>query len=192
MRIQKALAAALVAAASALAAVLASAVAPPVPSAVAAPATTGDTYVLPPSKYVLPPELISQYFGSYHMTHAGSAAKLYAADMFITTNAYGNLYGGGQFYGYDSTGAQDSWTNLLYDFHFVTASGATVTPAPWTTPAQVAHDRLVITLFGWGSPSLGTLTLTRVPNGDLAGVVRLHGQARAYPIAFHRIGPVTG
>jgi len=187
MRTPQALATALVAAASALATLMP----PSVPSAAAAPATTGDTYVLPPSKFVLPPELISRYFGSYHMTHAGPGSKLYAADMFITTNAYGNLYGGGQFYGYDDAGAQDSWTNLLYDFHFVTPSGVTVTPAPWTPPAQVAADRLVITLFGWGSPSLGTLTLTRAPAGDLAGTIRLYGQSRAYPIAFRRTGPVS-
>jgi hypothetical protein len=188
MRTPKALAAALVGAPGALAAMLS----PALPSAMAAPATTGDSYVLPPSKYVLPPELISRYSGSYHMTHAAPGSKLYAADMFITTNAYGSMYGGGQFYGYDETGTQDSWTNLLYDFHFVTPSGATVTPDPWTTPAQVARDRLVITLFGWGSPSLGTLTLTRAPNGDLAGTIALFGQARSYPVAFHRIGPVTG
>jgi hypothetical protein len=187
MRTPQALAAALVAAASALATLLP----PSVPSAAAAPATTGDTYVLPPSKYVLPHELISQYFGSYHMTSASSGARLSAADMFITTNAYGDLYGGGQFYGYDDTGTQDSWTNLLYDFHLVTASGATVTPDPWTPPAQVAADRLVVILYGWGSPSLGTLTLTRKPDGDLAGTIRLYGQSRAYPIAFHRIGPVS-
>jgi hypothetical protein len=189
MRTPKALAAALVAAASALAALL---LPPSVPPAAAAPATTGDSYVLPPSKYVLPPELITRYYGSYHMTRAAPGSKLYAADMFITANAYGSMYGGGQFYGYDETGTQDSWTNLLYDFRFATPSGATVTPDPWTTPAQVARDRLVITLYGWGSPSLGTLTLTRAPTGDLAGTIVLYGQARAYPVAFHRIGPVTG
>jgi len=188
MRTPKALAAALVAAASALAVLLP----PAVPPAAAAPATTGDTYVLPPSKYVLPPELISRYSGSYHMTRAAPGARLYSADIFITANAYGSMYGGGQFYGYDNAGTQDSWTNLLYDFHFVTPSGAAVTPAPWTTPAQVARDRLVITLFGWGSPSLGTLTLTRAANGDLAGTIVLYGQARAYPVTFRRIGPVTG
>jgi hypothetical protein len=196
MRTRKALAAALVAAASGLATILPGTVlpgaAPPALAAVTAPATTGDTYVLPPSKYVLPPELISRYSGSYHMTHAAPGSRLSSADMFITVNAYDSMYGGGQFYGYDNTGAQDSWTNLLYDFHLVTPSGATVTPVPWTTPAQVARDRLVITLFGWGSPSLGTLTLTRAPSGDLAGTIVLYGQARAYPVTFHRIGSVTG
>ena len=188
MRVGKSLAAALVAAASALVPLLP----PSAPSALAAPVTTGDTYVLPPSKYVIPPEIVSRYSGSYRMTSVGHGARLSAADIFITSYAYDNLYGGGQFYGYDDTGAQDSWTNLLYDFHLVTASGAPVTPDPWTTPAQVAGDRLVVTLYGWGSPSLGTFTLARKPNGDLAGAIRLHGQAREYPIAFHRIGAVSG
>lgn len=179
------LAAALVAAASALPLILAG------PLAGDASATTGDTYVLPPSRYVLPPELARPYFGSYHMTSAAPGARLSAADLFITTNAYGDLYGGGQFYGYDSTGTQTSWTNLLYDFHLITASGAAVTPDPWTPPAQVAADRVVVTLYGWGSPSLGTLTLTRKPDGDLTGTIRLYGQSRGYPVTFHRTGPVS-
>jgi hypothetical protein len=49
----------------------------------------------------------------------------------------------------------------------------------------------VVTLYGWGSPSLGTLTLTRKPDGDLTGTIRLYGQSRPYPITFHRIGPVS-
>jgi hypothetical protein len=185
LRTAKALAAALAAAASALPLMLVG------PLAGDASATTGDTYVLPPSRYVLPPELTSRYLGSYHLTSIAANTRLHAADMFITTNSYGDLYGGGQFYGYDDTGAQASWTNLLYDFHLVTASGSGVTPAPWTLPAQVAADRLVVTLYGWGSPSLGTLTLTREPNGDLVGMIRLYGQSRAYPVTFHRIGPVS-
>jgi hypothetical protein len=183
MRKVKALAVALAAAASALAMVM--------PRALAAPATTGDTYVLPPSRYVVPPEVASRYFGSYHMTGTAPGARLSSADIFITSNAYSDLYGGGVFYGYDDTGQQDSWTNLMYDFHLVTPAGAAVTPDPWTTPAQVAGDRLVVTLYGWGSPALGTLTLTRKPNGDLAGTIVLRGQSRPYPIAFHRVGPVS-
>jgi hypothetical protein len=161
------------------------------PPASGLPATTGDTYVLPPSRYVIPPELMSGYFGSYKMTSVAPSARLSAADIFITTNSFGDLYGGGEFYGYDNTGSQTSWTNLLYDFHLVTGSGSVVTPDPWTPPAQVAADRIVVTLYGWGSPSLGTLTLTRKPGGDLTGTIRLYGQSRAYPIAFHRIGPVS-
>jgi hypothetical protein len=185
IRTASALAAAFAAAAGALPLALAG------PPASGAPATTGDSYVLPPSRYVLPPELISRYFGSYHMTSASPGARLSSADLFITTNAYGDLYGGSQFYGYDSTGTQTSWTNLLYDFHLITASGAAVTPDPWTPPAQVAADRVMITLYGWGSPSLGTLTLTRKPDGDLTGTIRLYGQSRGYPVTFHRIGPVS-
>lgn len=156
-----------------------------------ASATTGDTYILPPSRYVIPPEVTGQFFGSYNMTHAGSGTKLYAANIFITSNTYGDLYGGGSFYGYDSTGAQTSWTNILYDFRLVTPDGKLATPAPWTTAGQVADDQLAVTLYGWGSPSLGTMTLRRQRDGDLAGTIRLYGQTQSFPIGFHRIGNAT-
>lgn len=155
-----------------------------------ASATTGDTYVLPPSQYVIPPQVMGQFFGSYHLTSVAKASRLYASDIFITSNSYGAMYGGGMFYGYDDTGAQTDWTNLLYDFRF-TDGGAPLTLTPWTTAAQVARDSLVVTLYGWGSPSLGTLTLRRQANGDLAGSIRLFGQTRSYPIRFHRTGSAT-
>ncbi|MBV9448069.1 MAG: hypothetical protein JO345_19470 [Streptosporangiaceae bacterium] len=164
-------------------------------------ATTGDTYVLPPSRYVLPPEVMSQFFGSYKLTSVGRGARLYAADMFITSNSYDDMYGGGEFYGYDSTGAQTSWTNILYDFRLLAPGGGALTLTPWTTAAQVANDDIVVTLYGWGSPSLGTMTLHMVtphrvtpgkqPGGDLAGTISLLGQPASVPIRFHRIGPVT-
>jgi hypothetical protein len=154
-------------------------------------ATTGDTYVLPPSQYVIPPQVMSQFFGSYRMTSIGRGARLYAADIFITSNSYDDLYGGGSFYGYDSTGVQTSWTNILYNFRLVTPGGTVLTPSPWTTAAQVAGDKITVTLFGWGSPSLGTMTLARQAGGDLAGTFRLFGQARSVPIRFHRIGSAT-
>lgn len=155
-------------------------------------ATTGDTYVVPPSRYVIPPEVMSQFFGSYRMSSIGRGAKLYAADMFITSNSYDDLYGGGDFYGYDNTGAQTSWTNILYDFRLLGPGGQPLTLTPWTTAAQVAHDQIAVTLYGWGSPSLGTVTLSKQPGGDLAGSIQLLGQPRSFPIRFHRIGSVTG
>ncbi|HEX6526895.1 MAG TPA: hypothetical protein VF070_43805 [Streptosporangiaceae bacterium] len=165
-------------------------------------ATTGDTYVLPPSRYVLPPQVMSQFFGSYRLTSVGRGAKLYAADIFITSNSYDDMYGGGEFYGYDNTGAQTSWTNILYDFRLLGPGGVPLTLTPWTTAAQVAGDDIVVTLYGWGSPSLGTMTLHRVtlhgvtpgsqPAGDLAGTISLLGQPSSVPIRFHRIGSVTG
>ena len=155
-----------------------------------ASATTGDTYVLPPSQYVIPPQVMSQFFGSYKLASVGKGTRLYAADVFITTNSFGDMYGGGMFYGYDNTGSQTDWTNLLYDFRF-TRGGAPLTLTPWATPGQVAGDTLVVTLYGWGSPSLGTLTLRKQPGGDLAGTIRLFGESRSYPIRFHRTGPAT-
>jgi hypothetical protein len=175
------LAAALAAAASVLPAVL---------LAGPASATTGDTYVLPPSQYVIPPQVMSKFFGSYTLTRVGRGSRLSAANIFITTNSYGDLYGGGMFYGYDSTGAQTDWTNLLYDFRF-TGRGAPLTLTPWATAGQVARDTFVVTLYGWGSPSLGTMTLRRLAGGDLAGTIRLLGQTRSYPIRFHRTGTAT-
>lgn len=160
------------------------------PLAGPASATTGDTYVLPPSRYVIPPQVMSQFFGSYRLTSVASATRLYGADIFITTNAYDDMYGGGDFYGYDNTGAQTDWTNLLYDFRF-TGGGAPLTLTPWATAGQVAGDTLVVTLYGWGSPSLGTMTLRRLPGGDLAGTIRLLGESRSYPIRFHRTGPTS-
>lgn len=178
------------AAAIAAAASLLSAAATGVLPTGSASATTGDTYVLPPSRYVVPPQVMSQFFGSYVLTSVGKGTRLYAANIFITTNAYDDMYGGGMFYGYDSTGAQTDWTNLLYDFRF-TAGGAPLTLTPWTTAGQVAGDTLVVTLYGWGSPSLGTMTLRKQPGGNLAGTIRLFGQSHSYPIRFHRTGPAS-
>ena len=155
-----------------------------------ASATTGDTYVLPPSQYVIPPQVMGQFFGDYQLTSAGKGTRLSAGNIFISTNSYGDLYGGGEFYGYDNTGAQTDWTNLLYDFRF-TRGGAPVALTPWATAGQVAGDALVVTLYGWGSPSLGTMTLRRQPGGDLAGTIRLFGESRSYPIRFHRTGGVS-
>lgn len=161
------------------------------PLAATSTATTGDTYVVPPSRYVIPPEVTGQFLGSYRMTAIGSKTVLYAADMFVTTNSFDDMYGGGEFYGYDNTGAQTDWTNILYDFRLVAPGGSVVTPDPWTTAAQVARDSLVLTLYGWGSPSLGTMTLRRQAGGDLAGSISLIGQPRAVSIRWKRIGGVS-
>lgn len=155
-----------------------------------ASATTGDTYVLPPSQYVVPPQVMGRFFGDYQLTSVGKGTRLYAGNIFITANSYGDLYGGGDFYGYDDTGAQTDWTNLLYDFRF-TSGGAPLTLTPWATASQLAGDSLVVTLYGWGSPSLGTMTLRRQPGGDLAGTIRLLGESRSYPIRFHRTNGVS-
>jgi hypothetical protein len=151
-----------------------------------ASATTGDTYVLPPSQYVVPRAVMAPYYGNYRMGSAAKGSRLYAADIFITQNQYHDMWGGGSFFGYDTTGAQESWTNVLYDFHVIPAAGGAPV-RPWTTARQIAHGELIVTLYGWGSPSLGTMRLTRSANGDLSGTIRFLGQKKSYPISFHKL-----
>jgi len=44
---------------------------------------------------------------------------------------------------------------------------------------------MVISMYGWGGPSLGTLFVTRTKRGDLVGSIQLlHGHK--YPISFHK------
>jgi hypothetical protein len=149
-------------------------------------ATTGDSYVLPPSQYVLPMTVIKPYVGSYRIATVAKASKLYGANIFIGHNSYRDMYGGGVFYGYDSTGSQEDWTNILYGFHLVPPPGGHPV-TPWTTAAQAKGDELVVSLYGWGSPSLGTMWLHRKPGGDLSGTIRLRNQTRRYPVSFHKI-----
>jgi hypothetical protein len=152
----------------------------------AASATTGDSYVLPPSQYVVPPAVMAPYFGNYRLSHAAKGSRLYAANIFISQNQYHDMWGGGSFFGYDSTGAQDSWTNVLYDFHVVPAAGGAPV-RPWTTARQSAHDELIVSLYGWGSPSLGTMRLRRAPNGNLTGTITLLGLKGSYPVSFRKL-----
>jgi hypothetical protein len=134
---------------------------------------------------------MGQFFGDYRLTSVAKGSGLTGANIFITTNSFGDLYGGGDFYGYDNTGTPTDWTNLLYDFQFTSSGGAPLTLTPWATASQVAGDTLVMTLYGWGSPSLGTMTLRKQPGGYLAGTIRLLGQTRSYPIRFQRTGNVS-
>jgi hypothetical protein len=153
-------------------------------------ATTGDTYVLPPSQYLVPPLVMREYYGSYHMTSAAKGSRLTGADIFVTRNRYHDLYGGGNFYGYDATGTPTDWTNVIYDFRLVPPAGAAGV-RPWLTPGQAAGDWLEMNLYGWGSPSLGTMRLRRLPDGSLTGTIRLRGRPAAYRVSFRRTGPAT-
>jgi hypothetical protein len=130
-------------------------------------ATTGDTYVLPPSRFKVSSALFPLYHGRYSLVSVGKGAKIVYAQGFITVNNYHDLYGAMVFYGYDSQGMKNSWINLLYDFHLA------------------RHGMMVITMYGWGAPSLGTLFVTRTKRGDLVGQIQLlHG--KTYPISFHK------
>ena len=130
-------------------------------------ATTGDTYVLPPSRFKVPSALFPLYHGRYSLVSVGKGAKIVYAQGFITVNNYHDLYGAMVFYGYDAQGLKSTWINLLYDFRL----------------AQ--HGVMVISLYGWGGPSLGTLFVTRTKRGDLVGQIRLLN-GKKYPISFHK------
>jgi signal peptidase I len=130
-------------------------------------ATTGDTYVLPPSRYKVPSALFPLYHGKYSMVSVGKGAKIVYGGGFISTNNYHDLYGAFVFYGYDNQGMKTSWINILYDFR------------------QMRNGEMAITLYGWSSPPLGTLYVKRMPRGDLVGRIQLlHG--KSYPISFHK------
>jgi signal peptidase I len=130
-------------------------------------ATTGDTYVLPPSRFKVSSALFPLYHGRYSLVSVGKGAKIVYAQGFITVNNYHDLYGAMVFYGYDAQGLKSSWINLLYDFR------------------QMRNGEMAITLWGWGSPPLGTLYVRRTSRGDLVGRIRLLN-SKSYPISFHK------
>jgi len=130
-------------------------------------ATTGDTYVLPRSPYKVPSALFPLYHGKYSLLSIGKGSRIFWAGGFITTNNYHDLYGAFVFYGYDNQGMKTSWINLLYDFRLA------------------RHGVMVIKLYGWGGPSLGTLFVTRTKRGDLVGQIQLLN-GKKYPISFHK------
>ena len=132
-----------------------------------ASATTGDTYVLPPSRYKVPSSLYHLYRGRYSMESVAKGAKIIYASGFITVNNYHDLYGAMEFYGYDDQGMKNAWINLLYDFRLT------------------QHRVMVIKLYGWGGPSLGMLFVTRTKRGDLVGQIQLLN-GKKYPISFHK------
>jgi signal peptidase I len=130
-------------------------------------ATTGDTYVLPPSRYKVSSALFPLYHGKYSLVSVGKGSRIAYAGGFISTNNYHDLYGAFVFYGYDNQGLKTSWINILYDFR------------------QMRNGEMAITLWGWGSPPLGTLYVKRTPRGDLVGRIRLLN-GKSYPISFHK------
>ncbi|MBV9279252.1 MAG: hypothetical protein JOZ41_04150 [Chloroflexi bacterium] len=120
-----------------------------------ASATTGDTYTLPRSPYKVPAGVMRLWYGRYTLKSVAKGSRIYAADIFISTNHWHSLYGGGDFFGYDPDGTKEDWTNILYDFH------------------PLARGVMEITLYGWGSPALGRLFVRRVAHGDLSGQIQL-------------------
>jgi hypothetical protein len=139
-----------------------------VPGPGPASATTGPTYFLPPARYHVASRLALRYRGQYILTTVTRSAHLSGGALGIEINDRGDLYGVGQFYGYDARGAQTSWVATLYNFH----------PA---RPGIMIIDLLA----PGGRPLLGHLVVRRTKHGDLAGQIEL-GPKR-YPISWRKI-----
>ena len=121
-----------------------------------AAATTGPTYFLPPARYHVASRLALRYRGQYMLTRAARSAHLNGGALGIEINDHGDLYGVGQFYGYDARGEQTSWVATLYNFH----------------PAR--QGIMIIDLLApGGRPLLGHLVVSRNKHGDLAGQIEL-------------------
>lgn len=131
-------------------------------------ATTGPSQNLPPT-FKVKSAFARQFIGQYVLISVPSAAKIKSAALGIEVNDSGTLYGIGQFYGYDPTGAQTSWVASLYHFR---QSAKTQMSVDLLAPADV-------------STVLGRLVLTPPQHANLSGKIVLEGHS--YPIAFHQI-----
>jgi hypothetical protein len=133
-----------------------------------ASATTGPTYFLPPARYHVASRLALRYRGQYILTTVARSAHLSGGALGIEINDRGDLYGVGQFYGYDARGEQTSWVATLYNFH----------------PAR--HGIMTVDLLApGGRPLLGHLFVSRDKHGDLVGQITL-GPKR-YSISWRKI-----
>jgi hypothetical protein len=112
--------------------------------------------------------LALRYRGQYILTAVTRSAHLSGGALGIEINDRGDLYGVGQFYGYDAQGEQASWVATLYNFH----------------PAR--HGIMTIDLLApAGRLVLGRLLVSRDKHGDLVGQITL-GRKR-YSISWHKI-----
>jgi hypothetical protein len=132
-----------------------------------ASATTGASYFLPPARYHVASRLALLYHGQYILTTVARSAHLSGGALGIEINDRGDLYGVGQFYGYDASGEQTSWVATLYNFH----------------PDR--HRIMTIDLLApGGRPLLGHLVVSRTKQGDLVGQLELGAQR--YAIRWHK------
>jgi hypothetical protein len=139
-----------------------------VPGPRQASATTGATYFLPPARYHVASRLARLYRGQYVLKTVARSTHLSGGALGIEINDRGDLYGVGQFYGYDARGEQTSWVATLYNFH----------------PGR--HAIMTIDLVGpAGRPLLGRLFVSRNKHGDLVGQIEL-GQKR-YSLSWRKI-----
>jgi hypothetical protein len=112
--------------------------------------------------------LALRYRGQYILTTVAHTAHLSGGALGVEINERGDLYGVGQFYGYDGRGEQASWVATLYNFH----------------PAR--HGTMIVDLLApAGRLLLGHLFVSRDKHGDLVGQIEL-GPKR-YSISWRKI-----
>jgi hypothetical protein len=137
-----------------------------VPSRVSA--TTGPSIPLAPPQFKVALPVAHQFTGVYKMTSVAPAARIYACALGVEVNNRGYLFGYAQFYGYDITGHETLWLNVIYNFH------------------QMPKSVMSIDLLGMGgSPLLGKMLLTRTKQGNLTGKILL--PLGTWPITFKKV-----
>ena len=131
-------------------------------------ATTGPSANLP-ATYKVSSKFGQQFVGQYILKSVPAAAHLQSAAMGVEVGDNGFLYGVGQFYGYDTSGAQSSWVATLYHFH-------------QTGKAQMTIDLLAPATV---SSVLGRLFVAPPKNSILSGKIQIG--TRTYPVSFRQI-----
>jgi hypothetical protein len=132
-----------------------------------AQATTGPTSNRPPT-FKVSSKFAGQFVGQYLLKSLPAGARIQSAALGIEVGSNGFLYGIGQFYGYEKSGAQTSWVAQLYHFH-------------QTGKAQMTIDLLSPTL----TVLLARLVVTPPLHNTLTGTFELSNHR--YPVVFHRI-----
>jgi hypothetical protein len=131
-------------------------------------ATTGPTHFLPNSKFKVASALEGRYVGQYTLKSVSSGARIKGGAMGIEVNNNGYLYGVGQFYGYDASGSQSTWTATLYNFRL--------------SKTQVITFDL---LSPSGTVLLGRIVASRAKSGDLSGTIQLSNGR--FSIQWHKL-----
>ncbi|HWE60115.1 MAG TPA: hypothetical protein VHB98_00235 [Chloroflexota bacterium] len=124
--------------------------------------------LLPPSRYRVSPDLVTDYCGRYSLQSVDRRTRLTSGTIEIVRRTTGSLLGLATFYGVDQRGFHLSWIAMLSDFH------------------AMAQGRLRIELYNQVGQDLhASLVVSRNAAGDLGGQLTLAGQA--YAIGWHRM-----
>ena len=137
-------------------------------AAASAGATTGPGVIEGrPPLFKIPQYATDLYLGGYEMKHVAHDSRIVSSSMTIQEAAgTWGLFTGGviQFYGYQTDGQEQSWVATLYD-------ARTVDHNP---------NRIAMNILDTDDEKLGSLTLQRLHDGSLAGVLNLPKQANPY------------